>query len=65
MKKINLLVMFRVLQREIVQRDSTPPMLLAGPSRMPISKDVLGVRMVETVRSWVGKVKLEMEETRV
>ena len=57
--------MLRVLHIELVQRASTPPMLLAGPYRMPIMSEVLGVRMVETVRSWEGKVKLVREATRV
>lgn len=64
MKKMSLLVMLRVLHTELVQRASTPPMLLAGPSRIPIIREVLGARMVETVRSWEGKVKLDREAIR-
>jgi hypothetical protein len=39
-------------------------MLLAGPSRIPIIREVFGARMVETVRSWEGKVKLDREAIR-
>jgi hypothetical protein len=62
MKKISMLVMLRVLHTELMQRASTPSMLLAGTSRIPMISEVLGERM--RCEAGRGKVKLDREEIR-